>query len=60
MINHEQNIGNLIDKQGVSFIATVNKDGFHNMISMLTQSKREGNRVFWFTTNASSMPVVQS
>jgi hypothetical protein len=35
MINPEQNIGNQIDKQGVSIIATVDKDGFHNMISML-------------------------
>ncbi|MDR2178809.1 MAG: pyridoxamine 5'-phosphate oxidase family protein [Synergistaceae bacterium] len=59
MKNPEQTIGNLIDKQGVSFIASVDADGFPNMKAMLPPRKREGIRTFWFTTNASSMRVAQ-
>jgi general stress protein 26 len=59
MRNPEQTIGNLIDKQGVAFIASVDKDGFPNMKAMLPPRKREGIREFWFTTNTSSMRVAQ-
>jgi len=54
-----QTIGNLIDKQSVSFIASVDADGFPNMKAMLPPRKREGIRDFWFTTNTSSMRVRQ-
>ena len=59
MRNSEQTIGNLIDKQGVSFIASVDTSGFPNMKAMLPPRKREGIREFWFTTNTSSMRVGQ-
>jgi general stress protein 26 len=59
MRDPEQTIGNLIDKQGVSFIASVDADGFPNMKAMLPPRKREGIHVFWFTTNTSSMRVAQ-
>ena len=59
MRNSEQTIGNLIDKQGVSFIASVDADGFPNMKAMLPPRKREGIREFWFTTNTSSARVAQ-
>jgi general stress protein 26 len=59
MRNPEQTIGNLIDKQGVSFIASVDADGFPNMKAMLPPRKREGLREFWFTTNTSSLRVAQ-
>jgi len=59
MRNSEQTIGNLIDKQGVSFIASVDCNGFPNMKAMLPPRKREGIRAFWFTTNTSSMRVSQ-
>jgi general stress protein 26 len=59
MRNSEQTIGNLIDKQGVSFVASVDEDGFPNMKAMLPPRKREGIRRFWFTTNTSSMRVAQ-
>jgi general stress protein 26 len=59
MRNPEQTIGNLIDKQGVSFIASVVVDGFPNMKAMLSPRKREHIRLFWFTTNASSMRAAQ-
>jgi general stress protein 26 len=59
MRNPEQTIGNLIDRQGVAFIASVDKDGFPNMKAMLPPRKRNGIREFWFTTNTSSMRVAQ-
>lgn len=59
MRNPEQTIGNLIDKQKVSFIASISGDGFPNMKAMLAPRKREGIREFWFSTNTSSMRVAQ-
>jgi len=55
----EQTIGNLIDKQSVSFIGSVDSDGFPNMKAMLAPRKREGIKVFYFTTNTSSMRTAQ-
>jgi general stress protein 26 len=54
-----QTIGNLIDKQNVSFISSVDDDGFPNMKAMLPTRKREGIRVFYFSTNTSSVRVAQ-
>ena len=59
MRNVEQTIGNLIDKQGVSLISSIDGDGFPNTKAMLPPRKREGIKVFWFTTNTSSMRVSQ-
>lgn len=55
----EQTIGNLIDKQGVSFIASVDQNGFPNTKAMLPPRKHEGIKIFYFTTNTSSMRVSQ-
>lgn len=52
-------IGNLIDKQSVSFISSVDENGFPNTKAMLPPRKREGIKVFYFTTNTSSMRVEQ-
>ena len=52
-------IGNLIDKQSVSFISSVDEKGFPNTKAMLPPRKREGIKVFYFTTNTSSMRVEQ-
>lgn len=52
-------IGNLIDKQNVSFISSVDENGYPNMKAMLPPRKREGIKVFYFTTNTSSMRVRQ-
>lgn len=54
-----QTIGNLIDKQGVSYISSVDADGFPNTKAMLPPRKREGIHTFYFTTNTSSMRVGQ-
>ena len=54
-----QTIGNLIDKQGVAFISSLDEDGFPNTKAMLPPRKRDGIRTFYFTTNTSSMRVRQ-
>jgi len=59
MRNAIQTIGNLIDKQGVSFIGSVDSEGFPNAKAMLPPRKRDGIKHFWFTTNTSSMRVSQ-
>ena len=59
MRNPESTIGNLIDKQSVAFVASVDSDGFPNMKAMLAPRKREGITEFWFTTNTSSARVKQ-
>ncbi len=57
--NATQTIGNLIDKQGVSFISSIGDDGFPYTKAMLPPRKREGIKIFHFTTNTSSMRVSQ-
>lgn len=52
-------IENLIARQKVSFIGSVDTEGFPNMKAMLPPRKREGIRTFYFTTNTSSMRVRQ-
>lgn len=59
MRDTEKTIGNLIDRQSVSFISSIDEDGYPNMKAMLPPRKREGIRVFFFTTNTSSMRVRQ-
>ena len=59
MRDTEKTIGNLIDKQGVSFISSIDAAGFPNTKAMLPPRKREGIRVFYFTTNTSSMRIPQ-
>lgn len=59
MRNPAQTIGNLIDKQGVSLIGSVDEEGFPNTKAMLPPRKREGIKTFWFTTNTSSRRVAQ-
>jgi len=54
-----QTIGNLIDKQGVALISSVDSDGFPNTKAMLPPRKREGIKYLYFTTNTSSMRVSQ-
>ena len=59
MRSPENTIGNLIDKAGVSYIGSVDVDGYPNMKAMLPPRKCEGIREFYFTTNTSSMRVSQ-
>ena len=52
-------IGNLIDKQGVAYISSVDENGYPNTKAMLPPRIREGISVFYFTTNTSSLRVSQ-
>lgn len=59
MRNPVQTIGNLIERQGVAFLASVDEEGFPNTKAMLPPRKRENIQTFYFTTNTSSMKVAQ-
>jgi general stress protein 26 len=55
----EKTIGNLIDKQSVAFISSIDENGYPNTKAMLPPRKREGIKEFYFTTNSSSIRVKQ-
>ena len=59
MRNPEQTLGNLIDKQSVAFISSIDNEGFPNIKAMLPPRKREGIKSIYFSTNTSSMRVSQ-
>ena len=59
MRDAQQTIGNLIDKQSVAYISSVDEEGFPNTKAMLPPRVREGIKTFYFTTNTSSMRVAQ-
>lgn len=59
MRDSEKTVGGIIDKQSISFIASIDKDGFPNMKAMLKPRKREGIKTIYFSTNTSSMRVAQ-
>lgn len=52
-------IEELIDKQDVGFVCSIDEDGFPNVKAMLCPRKRDGLNEFYFTTNTSSMRVKQ-
>lgn len=52
-------IGNLIDQQSTAFLSSVDADGFPNTKAMLAPRLREGLRVFYLTSNTSSMRAAQ-
>lgn len=57
MKNPEKTIGNMIDKQKICFISSIDQEGFPNTKAMLRPRKREGIKVLYFSTNTSSMKV---
>jgi general stress protein 26 len=59
MKNTVKIIGNLIEKQGVSFISSVDEDGHPNTKAMLPPVKREGIKTFYWHTNSPSMRIQQ-
>ena len=59
MRNPAETIGNLIDKQSVSFISSVDEDGFPNTKAMLAPCKREGIKTFFWHTNSPSIRIKQ-
>lgn len=52
-------IEKFIDKQKVSFICSIDDGGFPNVKAMLRPRKRNGLKELYFSTNTSSMRVVQ-
>ena len=52
-------IGTLIDGQKTAFIGSADAEGFPNIKAMLAPRRREGIKVFWFTTNTSAMRTQQ-
>lgn len=55
----KEKIAGFIDKQRVSFICSIDNDGFPNTKAMLKPRKRVGLKEFYFSTNTSSMRVKQ-
>ena len=55
MKNPEQPVGNMVDKLKTAFIGSVNEQGYPNVKAMLQPRRRKGIKVFYFTTNTSSM-----
>lgn len=59
MISFKKTLESIIDNAGVSFIGSVDDDGFPNAKAMLPPRKRIELKTFYFTTNTSSMRVKQ-
>jgi general stress protein 26 len=59
MRNPTETIGNLIDKQSVSYISSVDENGYPNTKAMLAPVRREGIKIFYWHTNSPSMRIKQ-
>ena len=59
MRDAEKTIGNIVDKQTIAFLGSVDQEGFPNIKAMLQPRNRVGIRIFYFSTNTSSMRVAQ-
>lgn len=59
MRDPEKTIGNMMDKQTVVYVGSIDREGFPNLKAMYAPRKREGIKVFYFTTNTSSLRVRQ-
>jgi len=59
MRNPAETIGNLIDKQNISFISSVDENGYPNTKAMLAPVKREGIKTLYWHTNSPSMRIKQ-
>lgn len=59
MRDSAKTIGNIVDKQTVAFLGSVDQEGFPNIKAMLQPRNREGIRTFYFSTNTFSMRVAQ-
>ena len=57
MKNPIETIGNLIDRQSVSFISSVDENGYPTTKAMLPPVKREGIKTFYWHTNSPSMRI---
>ena len=55
----KKKVEHFISRQKVSFVCSVDHEGFPNVKAMLKPRKRNGLKEFWFSTNTSSMRVRQ-
>ncbi len=53
----EKTVGNMIDKQNICFISSIDEEGFPNTKAMLQPRRREGIEQIYLTTNTSSKKV---
>lgn len=58
MRDSEKTVGNIIDKQKICYISSVDEDGFPNTKAMLQPRKRNGIKEIFFSTNTPSQKVV--
>lgn len=57
MRDSEKTIGNIIDKQSICYISSIDEDGFPNTKAMLQPRRRNGIKEIYLTTNTSSLKV---
>jgi len=57
MRDAEKTVGNIFDKQKITYLSSVDESGFPNTRAMLSPRVREGINTFYFTTNTSSIKV---
>lgn len=55
----EKTVGSLIDKECISYIGSIDAEGFPNIKAMLQPRKRDGIKYIYFTSNTSSMRASQ-
>lgn len=53
----EKTIGNMLDKQSICYVSSIDCDGFPNTKAMLKPRKRNGIKEIYFSTNTSSLKV---
>ena len=54
-----ETIGNLIEKQSISFISSIDKNGYPNTKAMLPPCKRDGIKTFYWHSNSPSIRIKQ-
>lgn len=57
MRDAEKTIGNMIDKQKICYISSIDENGFPNTKAMLKPRKRYGIKEIYLSTNTSSLKV---
>lgn len=55
MRNPEQTIGNMLDKNSVVYVGSIDECGYPNVKAMFAPRKREGIEKLYFTSNLSSL-----
>lgn len=58
-MKHETFIAELADSLPIAYVSSVDAEGYPWTKAMLAPRKREGVKVFYFTTNTSSLRVAQ-